>query len=142
MPRVEMNEPTVPQSHSPAATALSLLGAAFIIGVGAGYVIAPEKMGPQFGLPDWPRGRAAGFGTVKGVRDVVTGLIVLALLATRQRRALGVATVTIALIPTGDMLTILLRRGSTATALGVHGLTASLVAATGALLLKEARSCD
>ncbi|MGW3281127.1 DUF4267 domain-containing protein [Nocardia rhamnosiphila] len=123
-------------------TALSLLGGAFIIGVGSGYVVAPEKLGRQFGLPDWPRGEAAGFGNVKGVRDIVTGLIILSLLAARQRRALGVATVTIALVPTGDMLTILLRRGSTATAIGVHGLTAALVAATGALLLREGRPCD
>ncbi|WP_433197143.1 DUF4267 domain-containing protein [Nocardia sp. CA-107356] len=117
-------------------TAGAVLGAAFILGIGGGYLVAPESMAPNFGLPDWPRGAAVGFMNVKGVRDTVTGLILFALLAARQRRALGVAMVTIALIPTGDMLTILIRRGSTATAIGVHGLTAALVASTGALLLR------
>ncbi|NUS91805.1 MAG: DUF4267 domain-containing protein [Nocardia sp.] len=130
------------QRPSRLATSMSLLGSAFIIGVGSGYLIAPEKVGPQFGLPDWPRGEVVGFSNIKGVRDIVTGLITLSLLAGRQRRALGIATVTIALIPAGDMLTILLRRGSTATAIGVHGLTAALVACTGALLLREEPSCD
>lgn len=115
------------------------LGAAFIIAVGGGYLLAPQRMAPGFGFDDWPSGAADGFLNVKGVRDVVSGLILLALLAAGQRRALGIATLTVALIPTGDMLTILARRGSTVTALGVHGFTASLVAASGALLLRHAR---
>ncbi|MEU0501829.1 DUF4267 domain-containing protein [Nocardia sp. NPDC005998] len=117
-------------------TAGALVGTAFIMAVGGGYLVAPDSMAPNFGLPDWPRGEATGFMNVKGVRDVVTGLILLALLAARQRRAVGIAMVTIALIPTGDMLTILVRRGSTATAIGVHGLTAAFVGAAGALLLR------
>ncbi|WP_063038529.1 DUF4267 domain-containing protein [Nocardia pseudovaccinii] len=118
-------------------TAGAVLGAGFIMSVGGGYLLAPQRMAPDFGFTDWPRGEAVGFLNVKGVRDVVTGLIVLALLAGGQRRAVGVAVLTIALIPTGDMLTILVRRGSTATALSVHGLTAALVAASGALLLRR-----
>jgi hypothetical protein len=118
-------------------TAGAVLGAGFIMSVGAGYLLAPQRMAPDFGFTVWPHGEADGFLNVKGVRDVVSGLIVLALLAAGQRRAAGVAQLTIALIPTGDMLTILVRRGSTATALGVHGLTAALVAATGALLLRR-----
>ncbi|WP_433728115.1 DUF4267 domain-containing protein [Nocardia sp. CA-129566] len=117
-------------------TAGALLGAAFIMAVGCGYLLAPDSMAPNFGLPDWPRGEATGFLNIKGVRDIVTGLIVFALIAARQRRAAGIALVTIALMPTGDMLTILLRHGSTATAIGVHGLTAAFVCATAALLLR------
>ncbi len=121
------------------ATVLSLIGAAFILFVGVGYLIAPQSMSDSFGLPAAPEGPAEGFLNVKGVRDVVTGLILLALLASRQRRALGIATLTIALIPAGDMTTILIRHGSTSTALGVHGLTAVMVAVTGVLLLRETR---
>ncbi|MEV5840244.1 DUF4267 domain-containing protein [Nocardia sp. NPDC052112] len=115
-------------------TAGAVLGAGFIMSVGGGYLLAPQRMAPEFGLTD---GDADGFLNVKGVRDVVTGLIPLALLAAGQRRAVGVSLLTIAVIPTGDMLTILVRRGSTATAMKVHGLTAALVAATGALLLRR-----
>ncbi|MET8875157.1 DUF4267 domain-containing protein [Nocardia sp. NPDC004604] len=115
-------------------TAGAVLGAGFIMFVGGGYLLAPQRMASEFGLTD---GDADGFLNVKGVRDVVTGLIPLALLAAGQRRAVGVSLLTIAVIPTGDMLTILVRRGSTATAMKVHGLTAALVAATGALLLRR-----
>ncbi|WP_084484211.1 DUF4267 domain-containing protein [Nocardia anaemiae] len=121
------------------ATALSLIGGAFILFIGVGYLIAPQSMAPSFGLPATPEGAAAAFLNVKGVRDTVTGLIILTLLVTRQRRALAIATLTIALVPAGDMLTILVRNGSTATALSVHGVTAALVAATGFLLLRETR---
>ncbi|MEC3958247.1 DUF4267 domain-containing protein [Nocardia sp. CDC153] len=118
-------------------TAGALLGAGFIMSVGGGYLLAPRSMAPGFGFTAWPHGEAEGFLNVKGVRDVVTGVIPFALFATGQRRALGVTTLALALIPTGDMLTILMRRGSTATALGVHGLTAAMVAASGALLLRR-----
>ncbi|WP_327109861.1 DUF4267 domain-containing protein [Nocardia sp. NBC_01730] len=55
----------------------------------------------------------------------------------RRRYALGIATLVIALVPIGDMLTVLSWSGSTATAFGVHGLTAVLVALTGVLLIRE-----
>ncbi|MFD6158079.1 DUF4267 domain-containing protein [Nocardia sp. NPDC060256] len=121
------------------ATALSLIGAAFIIYVGISYVLTPSTMAPQFGLPEWPRGDAVGFLNLKGIRDITSGLIILALLAARQRFALGVATLVIALNPFGDMLTVLHYDGSTATAINVHGLTAVLVAFTGGLLIFEQR---
>ncbi|MGW4352167.1 DUF4267 domain-containing protein [Nocardia sp. NPDC004582] len=118
-------------------TAGAVLGSGFIMSVGGGYLLAPQRMAPGFGFTDWPHAAADGFLNVKGVRDVATGLVVLVLLAAGQRRAAGAALLTLALIPTGDMLTILVRRGSTATALSVHGLTAALVAATGALVLRR-----
>ncbi|MFI6044597.1 DUF4267 domain-containing protein [Nocardia sp. NPDC051321] len=121
------------------ATALSLIGAAFIIYVGVSYLVTPASMAPQFGLPEWPQGDAVAFLNLKGIRDITSGLIILVLLAVRQRFALGVATLVIALNPLGDMVTVLRYEGSTATALGVHGLTAILVVLTGGLLLRERR---
>ncbi|MGW4742058.1 DUF4267 domain-containing protein [Nocardia xishanensis] len=119
------------------ATALSLIGAAFIVYVGLNYVTAPESVAPGFGLPAWPDGEAAAFMNLKGVRDIGLGLVILALLAAKQRYALGIATLVIALVPFGDMLTVLRWDGSTGAAFGIHGLTAALVALTGALLLRE-----
>lgn len=118
-------------------TAGAVLGAGFIMSVGGGYLLAPQRMAAGFGFTERPHVEADSFLNVKGVRDVVTGLIPLALLAAGQRRALGVTVLTLALIPTGDMLTILARRGSTATALSVHGLTAAMVAASGVLVLRR-----
>ncbi|MFF2088784.1 DUF4267 domain-containing protein [Nocardia sp. NPDC058176] len=122
------------------ATALSLIGALFIIYVGLSYLIAPVTTASGFGLPAWPDGDAAAFLNLKGVRDTVSGLLLIALLAARQRFALGIVTLVIALIPLGDMITVLSWHGSTAAAFGVHGFTAALVALTGVLLLLERRT--
>lgn len=119
------------------ATALSLIGAAFILYIGISYLVTPETIATGFGLPEWPKGDAVAFMNLKGVRDVVSGLIILVLLATEQRYALGIVTLVIALIPVGDMLTVLSWGGSTAAAFGIHGLTAALVAVGGVLLIRE-----
>ena len=119
-----------------AATMLSLVVAVFILCIGISYLVAPEAIASGFGLPVWPTDAAAAFSNLKGVRDAVTGLVVLALLGLGQRRALGVVMLVFALIPMGDMLTVLLHDGAAATAFGMHGLTALFVAFTGLLLLR------
>ncbi|MFD3506323.1 DUF4267 domain-containing protein [Nocardia sp. NPDC058666] len=121
------------------ATALSLLGGLFIIYVGLSYLIVPEATAAGFGLPAVPEGDAVAFLNIKGVRDIVSGLVILGLLAFKQRFALGIAMLATALTPFGDMTTILSWNGSTATALGVHGFTAILVALAGVLLIRERR---
>ncbi|ASF11951.1 hypothetical protein NBRGN_109_00030 [Nocardia brasiliensis NBRC 14402] len=121
------------------ATAFSLAGAAFILYIGISYLFTPGVIAPGFGLPAWPDGEEAAFLNLKGVRDTVFGVLILVLLAMRQRYALGIVTLVVALVPVGDMLTALRWHGSTAAAFGIHGLTAVFVAATGALLLLEHR---
>ncbi len=78
--------------------------------------------------------------TLEGVRDVTSGVVILALLLARQRFALGVAVLAFALTPIGDMLTVLTHHGSIVTALSVHGLTAAVVVLTGTLLVREGRT--
>jgi hypothetical protein len=124
------------------ATVLSLIGAAFILYIGINYLVAPEAIATGFGLPEWPKGDAVAFMNLKGVRDTVSGILILALLAMRQRFALGIVMLVIALIPLGDMLTVLSWNGSAGTAFGVHGLTAVLVALAGALLIREHRTAN
>lgn len=124
-------------THTRIATALVLIGVAFILYIGLGYVLAPNSMAPGFGLPAWPQGESSAFMTLKGVRDISSGVVLLALLLTRQRFALGIAMLAVAVTPVGDMLTVLNNHGSVTTALSVHGLTAALVAATGVLLVRE-----
>ncbi|WP_329378453.1 DUF4267 domain-containing protein [Streptomyces sp. NBC_01351] len=119
------------------ATALAAIGAAFIIYIGLAYLIAPQATAPDFGVPTWPQNDGTAFLAVKGVRDVATGLVVLALLLTGQRRALGWAMAAIAFIPAGDTAVVLAAGGSAGTAFGVHGSTALAVAFTAVLLLRE-----
>ncbi|MEV5833669.1 DUF4267 domain-containing protein [Nocardia sp. NPDC052112] len=124
------------------ATVLSLIGAAFILYIGISYLVTPETIATGFGLPEWPTGDAVAFMNLKGVRDTASGLLILVLLATEQRYALGIANLVIALVPIGDMLTVLSWGGSTAAAFGIHGLTAALVILTGVLLIRERSVAD
>ncbi|MFE3254863.1 DUF4267 domain-containing protein [Nocardia sp. NPDC059091] len=119
------------------ATTLAVAGAGFIGYIGFRYLADPQAMAPTFGMRVSPTGEAADFLNVKGVRDAACALLIVALLAARQRYALGIVMLVMATIPTGDMLTILRHDGSTAIAFGVHGVTAALVAATGLLLVNE-----
>ncbi|WP_369240203.1 DUF4267 domain-containing protein [Streptomyces sp. R21] len=118
-------------------TVLAVLGALFIMYVGVSYVLAPATTAPDFGLPNWPQGDGGGFLTLKGVRDFVSGLVLLVLLVTGHRRALGWVLLVAAGTPIGDMITILAHHGSAVAAFGIHGATAAVVLATGLLVLRE-----
>ncbi|MFJ9952929.1 DUF4267 domain-containing protein [Kitasatospora sp. NPDC091207] len=122
------------------ATVLTVLIALGIGYVGVSYLFVPESTVSGFGLPEWPHGDAAAFFSIKGIRDLATGIAPLVLLATGQRRALGWLLLVEALIPLDDAVTVLTHHGSTAAALGIHAATALLVAATAALLLTEHRT--
>ncbi|MEV0535453.1 DUF4267 domain-containing protein [Kitasatospora sp. NPDC050463] len=122
------------------ATVLTVLIALGIGYVGVSYLFAPESTASGFGLPEWPRGEAAEFLSTKGIRDLASGIAPLVLLATGQRRALGWLLLVDALIPLDDAVTLLTHHGSVATAFGVHGAAAVVVAVTAALLLTERRT--
>lgn len=118
-------------------TALAALGAGFTLYIGFGYLIAPQANAAEFGVATWPRDEGAAFLAVKGVRDIATGLVVLALLLTGHRRALGWALAAIGFVPLGNAVIVLNSGGTAATALGVHGSTAAAVLLTAVLLLRE-----
>ncbi|MFI6316223.1 DUF4267 domain-containing protein [Nonomuraea sp. NPDC050556] len=121
-------------------TALAVVGALFIGYIGVSYLLAPQSMAPNFGLPSWPKGEGSGFLAVKGVRDVVSGLVILAVLVTGNRRILGWVMLAVALTPIGDMFIVLLSGGEPAIALGVHGATAAAVILSAGLLLGGSRT--
>ncbi|MFB8004050.1 DUF4267 domain-containing protein [Nocardia sp. NPDC056000] len=100
------------------------------------FVLTPEAAAQGFGLPEIPAD-GGGFLIVKGCRELAMGLGTGILLLTGQRRALGWVLLMTAAAPIGDMVNVLAHDGSTATAFGVHGLTAALIAVTGLLILRE-----
>ncbi|GAB2856934.1 hypothetical protein GCM10022221_65650 [Actinocorallia aurea] len=120
-------------------TALAALTGVGITYVGLSYLLDPAGTAPGFGLPAWPTGDAAAWLNIKGVRDLATGLTVFALLAAGRREALGWVMLAFATIPAGDMLTILAHRGSTAAALGIHGVTSAAVLTSALLLIRASR---
>jgi hypothetical protein len=122
-------------TRSTIGTALAVVGSLFIIYVGVSYLLAPQTNAAQFGLPSWPHGSDAAFLSVKGLRDLVSGLVILVVLVTASRRALGWVLLAAAVTPVGDMIIVLANGGSASTAVGVHGSTAAAVLLGAVLLL-------
>lgn len=107
---------------------VALLVAVAIIAIGVMYLSNPRVATQSFGLPLPEEGpNIAWWLRLKGVRDIVAGLVVLALIVWGGPRMLGIALLIEAIIPAGDMSLVLAAKGSTKTAFGIHGLTAALM---------------
>jgi hypothetical protein len=110
------------------------LGAAAvaIIPIGVRFLVAPDAAQTGYGLPttaDDPYGRA------KGIRDIATGLMTLAVLARGDGRLAGQVGLAAATIPLGDMVVVLRGGGRPRDAFGIHGATCLVMAASAAGLL-------
>jgi hypothetical protein len=103
-----------------------------IIVIGVRFLIAPAAGARGFGLSADP---GDPYLLVKGVRDVVSGLVVLALIAAGQRTTVALATSIFALIPLADCAIVRLRGGVATIAFGVHLTTAIYMWAAAALVL-------
>src|SRR6201986_807911 len=107
---------------------MALLVALAIIAIGAQYVVSPTTATRRFGLPLPEDGaHIAWWLRLKGVRDIASGLAVLAFMSWGVPRGVGLILLVEAIIPVGDMLVILAAKGSTRSAFGIHGLTAVLM---------------
>jgi Domain of unknown function (DUF4267) len=107
---------------------VAALAAVAIIGIGIFYLFNPRAATQSFGLPlpeDGPN--IAWWLRLKGSRDVVAGLVVIALLAWGTSPMLGIVLLIEALIPLGDMTIVLAAKGSRMRAFGIHGATAALM---------------
>ncbi len=110
------------------ANGTGLLVALAIIMIGTGYIASPTTMAGSFGLPlpeDGPN--IPWWLRLKGVRDIVAGLLVLAFMVWGVQREIGIVLLIEAIIPVGDMLLILAAKGSAKSAFGIHGLTAVIM---------------
>ncbi len=122
------------------AYALSVALVLFVLYFGSGYVFFPMTQTGGFGLPVMPSD-GDPILAVKGVRDIGTALVLLALILFRNARAVGWALLAMAFIPFGDMLIVLTHNGSVAAALGIHGATCALmVVISGLFLIRPARN--
>jgi hypothetical protein len=125
---------TSPQIRKLTTSVAVVLGVAIII-VGVRFVLEPGAAATNFGVPARPDDPA--FLAAKGLRDIVTGLAGLTLIALGYRRAAGWLLAVIALIPIGDAVIVAQFGGSMAYALVVHGATAAVLLAVAVALAKQ-----
>jgi hypothetical protein len=115
---------------------LAALLAAGIIVIGCFYFLSPERISGTFGLkPPASDADTRAWLRPKGVRDVVAGLVVLAMMLTADRRSVGIVLLVEALIPLGDMSIVLGSGGSKSRAFSIHGVTCAVMLVVGLLLI-------
>lgn len=110
--------------------------AAAIIFIGARFLVAPRAAAAGYGVvPDVDRPEIRAYLSVKGVRDIATGLFVIILIIAGATHLIGWVMVAATLIPLADAAIVLRSGGSKSVAYGVHGGTAVVMLITTALLL-------
>ena len=115
---------------------LAALLALAIIAIGCFYVISPERMTGSFGLkPPAPDADTRAWLRLKGIRDIVSGLVVLTMMLTTDTRTVGIALLVFAIVPLGDMSNVLASGGSKSTAFSVHGVTCAVMLVVGLFLI-------
>ena len=116
---------------------LAVLISVGIIAIGCFYLASPQRILGSFGLkPPAPDADTRAWLRVKGIRDVATGLAVLALMLTTNSRTVGIVLLIFAIIPCGDMFNILVSGGRKATAFSVHGVSCAVMLFAGFLLIR------
>ncbi|MEU4606259.1 DUF4267 domain-containing protein [Kribbella sp. NPDC023972] len=118
------------------ATVLAALIGAGVVFMGTSFFWAPQGAA-GFGIPDTPTGDRTfhAWLAVKGVRDIASGILILIVLIGGTPHLLGWVMLAASAIPVGDASIVLRSKGPKAVAYGVHGATAVVMLAIGALLL-------
>jgi hypothetical protein len=122
--------------YSTLPLAIAVLVSAGIIVIGYFYVAAPQRIIGGFGLkPPAADADTRAWLRLKGTRDITAGLAVLTLILTTDHRTVGIVLLVFAIIPFGDMSTVLFSGGRKVTAFSVHGLTCAVMLFAGFLLV-------
>ena len=122
--------------HNAIALILAALVAFGIIVIGGFYLVSPRRILGTFGLkPPASDADTLAWLRLKGIRDVVSGLVLLAMMLTADARTVGVVLLVLAIIPFGDMSNILVSGGRKTTAFSVHGVTCAVILVAGLLLI-------
>jgi len=122
--------------HNAIPLSLAALMAVAIIVIGCFYLVSPERMTGSFGLkPPASDADTRAWLRLKGIRDVVSGLVVVTMMLTADTRMVGIALLVEAVIPFGDMSIILGSGGSKSRAFSVHGVTCAVMLVVGLLLI-------
>ena len=122
--------------HDAIPLSLAALIAVGVLVIGSFYLVSPERVSGSFGLkPPAPDADTRAWLRLKGIRDVASGLVVLTMMLTADKRSLGIALIVYAVIPLGDMAIVLGSGGSRSRAFSIHGVTCAVMLVVGLLLI-------
>ena len=122
--------------HNAIALLLAALLAVGVIVLGCFYLVSPQRISGSFGLkPPASDADTRAWLRLKGIRDVVSGLVVLTMMLIAGRQSAGIALLVEAIIPLGDMSIILGSGGSKSRAFSIHGVTCAVMLVVGLLLI-------
>jgi hypothetical protein len=115
---------------------LAGLMAAAIIFIGARFLVAPRIAAAGYGvLPNLDQQAAGAYLSVKGIRDIASGLFVIILMIAGATHLVGWVMLAATIIPLADATIVLRNGGRKSIAWGVHGGTAVVMLVATALLL-------
>ena len=116
---------------------LTAIVAVGIIILGIRFMLAPISGAEGFGIPLAATKEAMAYGQIKGIRDIFSGMVVLAFLIQRQPRATAFVFGAAVIIPVSDCFTVLAVNGThDVTHLLIHSLTSVYMIITTILLFK------
>jgi hypothetical protein len=120
---------------------LALVISAGIIYIGVNGILNPAAAAAGFGMPlhatsDDP------FVRIKGVRDIVYGLLLLAFLGLKKPRAASILVFVATLIPAGDFLIVLLTGDHQPLHLAIHSGTVIYMLIVGYLLYRQSEKTN
>jgi Domain of unknown function (DUF4267) len=122
--------------HNAIPLSLAALMAVAIMVIGCFYLVSPERISGSFGLkPPASNADTRAWLRPKGIRDVVSGLVVLTMMLATDTRSVGIALLVEAIVPLGDMSIILGSGGSKSRAFSIHGVTCAAMLVVGLLLI-------
>jgi hypothetical protein len=108
----------------------ALIGVGIIV-IGVRFLVVPQVSAKGYGVPS----PASAYLSVKGVRDIASGLAVFAVMAGGDHHTLGWLILAETFTAAGDAAIVLRNGGTRAVAYGVHGATAAVMVAIAAVLI-------
>lgn len=121
--------------HAIALSVAALIAVGIIV-IGCFYVASPQRILGSFGLkPPAPDPDTRAWLRLKGIRDIASGLVVLAMMLTANNRTVAIVLLVLAIIPFGDMSNVLSSGGSKRKAFSVHGVSCAVMLVVGLLLI-------
>ena len=122
--------------HNAILLSLAAVIAAAVFVIGCIYLVSPARISGSFGLkPPASDADTRAWLRLKGIRDVGSGSVVLALMLATDRRSVGIALIAFAIIPLGDMSIVLGSGGSKSKAFSIHAVTCAVMLVIGFLLI-------